>query len=868
MRDIPKIVKLSFLVILVFLILLSSAAFILQDKVSGIVLATLNRNIATKIEAGTMKLSFIRSFPRASVELRDVVVHSSEGFDKSEFPGKRPDTLLFAHSLYMIFKPTDILRGRYDIESINVRSGNILLLSDKKGIVNYTIATNRERTDTNVFTIDLRKISLTGVSAAYINTSSRFEIHGLIREGKLKSRISGGDIDFSAISGMIIDSVKLKETTITRPLNAAVDLELVSTPQGVTFRKSLLDIDGYKFGVEGSISASNIYDLKITGKDVDISGFLQYLPEKFREKASHYDPSGMLVVYCLIKGPVTKTRNPHTEIDFSLQKGKITYASSRIAMQSISFDGHYSNGNGNRAQTSSVEVKNIKVRLGSTDYSGSFVIRNFDNPVTTGSVKGIIFPAEIKTFFDITAVSEASGSVDADLSFRTAHRYKDKVSVDDILNLQPEGTLMFNDFTLGLAKNNMVFRNVNGPVAVSDVYTTSGLKLEYAGQKIGLKGEFRNLPEWLAGKPVTLRASGDVSFSRLKPEAFFSSDVDKATRKGIEFPGDAILGINFRIDSLEYKTFSSTGITGTLEYKPRLLTFKTLNMKTLHGGISGNGFIVQNSNKSMISRADLTVSSIDIKQAFTTFNNFGQSFIVAGNLSGLLSGSISILLPFDPQFKPKNRELTAEGRFNLINGALINFEPVKKLSSFIELSELENIHFQNLENDFFIRNNALVIPQMDVRSSAADLTVNGRHTFDNNYEYHVKILLSQILSKKRKSVKRTVTEFGAVQDDGLGRTSLLLKVENKGEEVKVSYDLKAVTQEVQKNIKAEKQSLKTILNEEYGWYDDETKPATPATATPAQKKSRFSITWEETDSVPPQKTVEEEKGFRNLFRKK
>lgn len=868
MRSIPKIARLTLLVIVVSLLILFSAAFVLQDKVSGVILSALNKNVSTKIDAGSVKLSFIRSFPHASVELRNIVVHSSQGFNQSEFAGKKPDTLLFAESLYLIFKPADIIRRRYDVESINVRSGKILLLADSKGTVNYRIASDQSGSDTSVFTIDLRKISLSGIKAVYINNSNRFELHGMIRDGKLKSRITGGDVDFSAISDLRIDSIRLRENTFSHELSAEVDLDLLSTSEGITFRKSLLDIDGYKFELEGSVSSANLYDLKIAGKDVDISGILHYLPEKYQEKASLYNPLGTLVVNCLIKGPVTRTRNPHTEIGFNLKDGKIKYASSKLAVQSISFDGLYSNGNGNRSQTSSVTLKNLMVRLGSTDYNGSFVINNFDNPVTTGTLKGTIFPAEIKTFFAVSALSVASGSVDADLSFRSVYNYNKAVTIDDILNLRPEGKLIFNNFTIGLEKNNLIFRNMTGSVDVSDIYTTPGFKLEYAGQKIGFKGEFRNLPEWLAGKPVTLTASGDVSFSRLRPEAFMKSEVDKSTNKPAEFPSDMILGINFRIDSLEYKTFSSTGITGNLEYKPRLLTFKSMKMRTLNGNISGDGFIVQNSNKSLISRGDLKVSSIDIKQAFTAFNNFGQNFIVSENLSGLLSGSISVLLPFDPQFKPKNKELTAEGRFNITNGALINFEPVKKLSSFIELSELESIHFQNLENDFFIRNNSLVIPQMDVKSSAADLTVNGRHSFDNNYEYHVKILLSQILSKKRKSVKRTVTEFGAVQDDGLGRTSLLLKVVNKGEEVKVSYDLKAVSQDVQKNIKTEKQALKNMLNEEYGWYDDETKAGTPAKTAPEQKKPRFSITWEETDSVPAEKTVEEEKGLRNLFRKK
>jgi hypothetical protein len=85
----------------------------------------------------------------------------------------------------------------------------------------------------------------------------------------------------------------------------------------------------------------------------------------------------------------------------------------------------------------------------------------------------------------------------------------------------------------------------------------------------------------------------------------------------------------------------------------------------------------------------------------------------------------------------------------------------------------------------------------------------------------LKILLSEILSKKRVKNKSNITDFGTVEDDGLGRTSLLLKIVGKGEVAKVSYDMKAAGTEVKNNFKKEKQTLKTILNQEYGWYKND-----------------------------------------------
>jgi hypothetical protein len=485
-------------------------------------------------------------------------------------------------------------------------------------------------------------------------------------------------------------------------------------------------------------------------------------------------------------------------------------------------------------------------------------LSGFDHPRAEILLKGKVFPGELKEFFDLQNISAAGGSVDLNLKMAGYLNNKKNYTVSDIIDLKPEADLSFNSFTLGLQNNRMLFRQVNGNLSVSNLIKAKNFLFTYKGQRIKVDGEFRNLPEWLAGRPVQMIASADFSFDRFIPEMFLkdSASSDQSTLKKTAFamPDDILLDINFKIDSLNYKTFSSSKIAGTLNYKPGVLTFKSLNMQSLSGTIAGNGFIVQNSSKSVIARGSFNVTKIDVNKAFRTFHNFGQNFLKAENIAGTLSGSLSLLLPMDSMLIPQIKSLTAEGKYSLVQGALINFEPVKQLSKFIELSELENISFEQMENDFFIRNNFLYIPQMDVKSSAADLSVNGKHSFDNDYEYHIKMLLSEILSKKRMKKKSSLSEFGVVEDDGLGRTALSLKIVNKGEDVKVSYDLKAVSSEVKNNIKSERQTLKTILNQEYGWF----KSDTAAKKKPVER-SRFKIKWDETDSTKRDKNhIQEE----------
>jgi hypothetical protein len=849
MKLVLKILKLSAILILTVTVLLFSASLLMQERVAGIILESLNKNISTKLDIGSFRLSFLRKFPNASLELKNVLVHSSSNFGKEEFTGINTDTLLAAKFVSVEFKITDIIKGNYNIDRISLKTGRMNFYTDKSGFVNYNVSVNNGDQENEIFTINLDRINISDIKTYYNDLSAKLIITGLAKTGKLKSRITGENIDFTAKADVEINRFQLYNTILTKTISAGLDVTLQSSKDGVMFKKGIMTLENFDLGFTGFISSDDVLDLKITGKNIDLSRIRKYLPDKYLSKVSGYDPYGLLIIDSKIKGPLTRTKNPHIEIDFFLNNGHIAYGKSDLSVKNLSFTGNFSNGLKNNFETSTVSLKDIKLTLGSSEYSGSVKISGFNHPKSELSLKGTVFPNELKEFFDIQSISKAYGSVDADLMIVTDFWPEDTITQNNIIDLKPVGNLVFNSFSIGLKNNKLLINNLNGNLSFSDIIKAKNLSFIYKGQEIKVDGEFKNLPEWMAGRPVKMIASADISFNRLIPKMFLTETSASGTaiseKTAFTMPGDIILDINFKIDSLNYKTFSSSNITGTLNYKPRLLTFKSFNMKSLNGTIAGNGFIVQNSTKSVIARGSFNVTDIDVNKAFQAFHNFGQDFIKAENLSGDLSGTLNVLLPLDSLLNPQIKSLTAEGKYTLVNGALINFDPVKELSDFIELSELENIHFEKLENDFFIRNNFFYLPQMEVKSSAADLSVNGKHSFDNDYEYHVKMLLSEILSKQRRKNKSNITEFGVVEDDGLGRTSILLKVVGKGEELKVGYDVKAMSVEVKNNMKSEKQNIKSILNQEYGWF----KSDTSVKKKQAEKKPRFRISWDETDST-------------------
>jgi|WetSurMetagenome_2_1015567.scaffolds.fasta_scaffold00003_87 hypothetical protein len=842
-----KIVAVFFLVIITTLFL---ASFIMQDTVARIVLRSLNRDISTKYEFESVRLSYLKKFPNASLDLKNVLVHSSKGFDSKCFQGINTDTLLSAKSVLVEFSLADVVRGKYDIDIIRARDGRLNLFSDKEGNVNYDISVENEKdTGHSKFLLNLERIFVSGIAVTYNNSATNLIIKGIADNGRLKSRISDDRIDFAAEGGFRITLFSLNNYSISHSIPAEIDLSLSSIKSGIRFEKSTITLDNYLFALSGLISSDDILDLTLTGENINILNIKEYLPYNFRKRVSEYNPSGILNIEGKVKGLASRTVSPGININFRVKNGSVTYGNSELNVRDLSLEGSFTNGIKKAAETSQLSINEFKGSLGSSQYTGSLQLSNFDSLYLDLILRGLVKPSEVVEFFNIGKISSASGSIDMSLALKGYMPSGQSVTLADFFNMAPVADLKFNDFNIGFQDNRILINNVEGILLVSDTLVAKNLKVNFRNQKFSLTGTFLNFPGWMNGTGEILRGTAEVSCDILQPELLFPSlsdtDAPSGKKTGFHFPGDVIIDATLRTDSFKYKTFDAENVAGKVSYKPKILNFKSLTLNSMDGFVSGNGFIVQNADQSFIGRGSFEVKEVNVNKAFTSFKNFGQDFIVARNLAGSLSGSVSVLIPMDSLFQPAIKSITAEGKYLLERGALVDFDPVKELSSFIELSELQNIHFDKLENDFFIRNNFVYIPQMDVRSSAADLSVNGKHSFDNDYEYHVRILLSEALSKKLHKPKPNTTEFGAVQDDGLGRTALLLKIEDKGDDSKVSYDVKAAGAKVKNEIKSEKQNLKSILNKEFGWYKNDTAVIKPA----ATKPKRFKISWEETDSV-------------------
>ena len=224
------------------------------------------------------------------------------------------------------------------------------------------------------------------------------------------------------------------------------------------------------------------------------------------------------------------------------------------------------------------------------------------------------------------------------------------------------------------------------------------------------------------------------------------------------------------------------------------------------------------SGKQYVLNAEPKLSGVKVKQLLKEFDDFAQDAIKSEHIDGTLNSNSKVLMVWDEKFNFIKPKFKAVAELNMKNGQLINYEPLFALSKFIDLNDLKNLKFSELKNTLEIANEKLIIPEMDIKTNAISLSVSGIHSFENFLDYHLKITLNELLNKKRK-VKEN--EFGE-EDETPGKVNLFLSIKGPANNLKFTYDKKAVRAKIAEDLKKEGATIKEIIKSEIGFKKDTT----------------------------------------------
>jgi len=836
------------LVLGMFILLFISGlvTYFYKDEVSLYLVEELNDHISAEIDVEKVRFSVLKKFPKASVELENVVAYSPQGY----FPKIQQfntDTLFSAQSIFVQFNLADLLNKEYNITDIHFNRGVIRLFVDHLGETNYIFWKQKTGDNKSDFRMDLKGVKITNSDLLYCNNITKTTLKSTIDNLDFEGNFSNQNFLMKIRSEMFVHQLNVEKIDYLKNKNVKVDLKLNIIDKVNQIEEGLLTIEDLEFNVAGEFENvdNKQIDLSVKGQRLPLKSVMDNLPPAVvKDFSSIQGQTGNVSVTMNISGGNINISHPEIQADFLVEKARIFDQKREVSIKDLFVKGNYSNGAKRSPVSTVISFKNFSASIENSRFNGEFKLTNLYDPVVNVNLFTELNLEDINTYFQADTIALLNGYAEANMSYNGKYAQLKNLHFADLFT---------PDYWVDLTLSNVAFQFKGSPVKLESIHgnielnrnlKADNLSFKIKGNDFLINGYISQLFDYFQHQKLfNIKASvvsNHINLNQLS--LLFKEDKKLNTEPVYRLPEKIAMSLKLDIKDFEVGKFSAKDIQGDLNYKPRMISLHELSFSAMDGYIKSGGVITQMYNNKFLVRMQSRLNKINIHSLFYSFNNFGQDFISNKNLKGNLTGEVFFSSEWNDRLAIDKSTIHSENNITITDGELIDFEPMLGLSKFIDVRELQHIKFSTLKNQITINNNKVYIPQMDIESSAIDIAASGIHGFNNNFTYRLKVLLSDVLSGRlKRSVKRH-SEHENIQDDGLGQTSLFLLIEGNPDDYKVKYDRKAAREELKHNIQREKSELKKIFSEEYGWGEGD---SSIQDKNSDQTNENFKIEWEE-----------------------
>ncbi|TVZ51392.1 AsmA-like C-terminal region-containing protein [Dokdonia sp. Hel_I_53] len=165
----------------------------------------------------------------------------------------------------------------------------------------------------------------------------------------------------------------------------------------------------------------------------------------------------------------------------------------------------------------------------------------------------------------------------------------------------------------------------------------------------------------------------------------------------------------------------------------------TLTMNAAGGNFKMSGYFNGSDPKHIYMKPDLVATNVDLDKLLFKFENFGQDHLVSDNLKGRVSSHITGNIRVYPDLVPDLDQSEIQMDVEVLEGKLLNYEPMSLLSDYMGDKNLKSIKFDTIKNHLDISKGRITIPNMTIESTLGHMEVSGTQDSDYNIEYYLKI---------------------------------------------------------------------------------------------------------------------------------
>ena len=667
-------------------------------------------------------LSLFENFPNFTFSMKDFGVSGIDAFAS--------DTLIQVASFEITLDLLSVISGEQIlINEISLKSPEITILSLSDGQNNYDIfkeTTDETPSETpaeeqSTFSLAIKKWQIIDGNFTYDDLLSG--IHT-----SLLGINHTGSGDFS----QDIFDLMIKTTIVSVDLNYEGTNYLKEKTFGADLNMKMnLPDSKYTFGLNGDVilpaDADMVLDIEFQSLDMSIKSILSLLPGDYSSYLENVSADGEVGIEGKVSGVYNESRLPDININAMISNGYLAYQEYPVPIEEVQLEAALVIP-GVNMDLLSFSMPHFSMQVEGQDFKAQMEFNNLANytwdlNASGGLDLGKIFQIIPVEGMDLNGLISGSFETSGNMLLIEEEKYeqlptKGRVQVTDFsisdetlpVDIRiPEADLSFDNEQIALTQFKVLFGE-------SDLQMTGTLEnfIGYALEpsevlhgKLNFNAQTLNLNPFLTATDTSVADTA----------------VDTAVLEIIRIPINIDVALNTQIGRLLYDNLEFNDMDGKITMSEGIAQLDNLDFNLLEGGFLMSGFY--NSNPLLpLFDFNFKISSMSIKETFSSFNTIQEMAPVAKDLAGVFSAEFFTDGVLDTGMMPVMESLSAFGLIDLRSTTYSNPKFIKGLNK-ITGDKGETLKLQDINFEYAISDGTLIIEPFDFKLAGRTTTVYG-----------------------------------------------------------------------------------------------------------------------------------------------
>ena len=796
-RSIFRITIIAFLLIVGSAIVFST---FFSDEIENTLVGKIEENLVSPMIFESVEFTIYEKFPNASIKIKNLLILEPEEFNY--------DTIIFAKLAYIELSLKDLIKKHYVLKNIIVADGKINIKYNDANTPNFLIFKKQNNVSKPLL---INQVTILNTELNIKKTAPIMNLEWEVKRSIIlidKQKIL---FDVDGFSNKLLVGM----TDFMNKKKFDFSAQTLIKKDTVNIFESNLNLNSTNLNIAGDIKLGNILNLKIEGENQSIKQIIKNLPEKIKDFCSPFNTDGKISFTSSLKGLINNKNNPFFSMDYRVLEGDFKLNKTSFELKDIRIEGQVNNGENRNFNTTTIISNLFKGTTKNGYVDGVFTLSNLNKFFLNTQFNSTWDLEQVNQYFKASPFVKLKGKLFANTN------YIGNITFDERFKKKFLDAAHKSDFKL----ENIEFFHKNSPLKFT--FKSANIKLEDRKMLIEnlrstisetdykFNGKVVNFISYLLNNSKKIYINGRIQSTYTNfSEILTLGSLSKNEKSNNIMPDWIDANVYLDIKTLSHRAFVSSNFIGTLLYKKGTLNGNNLKAHSLNGEISCKFSLSEPSYKHLKLISNIDLKDINIRNSFEAFNNYGQNIITENQLKGIGNAEIEIESYWKPNYILDTKKLKINSKLIIEKGELIDYKPLENLSSYVSLEELKHVKFSKLENTINVSNEIITIPTMEINSSALSLVLSGTHTFNQEIDYDLTLILSELLSSTFRRKNTNITEFGEEKKDGKIFNAVYFKMTGTTENPKIALNPMRFMQDVNTSVKKETEKLITIIKED------------------------------------------------------